>query len=56
MYIYLVRYLCGRRREYPKIKFEDIKITHPSYKVFPKLFTVPDLFEEYVAYVNPGPK
>lgn len=48
--------MAGYKRNFPKIKFEDVKLTHPSYRVFPKLFTVPGKFQEYVAYVNPGPK
>lgn len=43
------------RAKYPKIIFRDVAASHPQYQVYPKLFTVPDSFYEYVAYVNPGP-
>ena len=42
------------RAKYPNIAFKNLAISHPEYKVFPKLFSVPDCFYEYVAYVNPG--
>lgn len=45
----------GYKDQYGGIQFEDISVTHPSYRTFPKLFTVPGQFYEYVAYVNPGP-
>ena len=48
--------MTGYKRNFPKIKFEEITVTHPSYRVFPKIFTVPGRFYEYVAYLNPGPK
>lgn len=43
------------RAQYPNIVFKKLAVTHPNYRVFPKLFTVPGSFYEYVAYVNPGP-
>ena len=43
------------RAQYPNIMFKNIAISHPEYKVFSKLFTVPNDYFEYVAYVNPGP-
>jgi hypothetical protein len=46
----------GYRAQYPDIKFKEIIIAHPTYRVFPKLFTVPGEFYEYVAYINPGPQ
>jgi hypothetical protein len=42
--------------QYPGVKFEKITITHPTYRVFPKLFVVPGEFYEYVTYINPGPQ
>jgi len=45
----------GYQAQYPHIKFKKLSVTHPTYRVFPKLFTVPGQFYEYVAYVNPGP-
>lgn len=47
--------MSGYKDQYGGIQFEDISVTHPSYRTFPKLFTVPGQFYEYVAYVNPGP-
>jgi hypothetical protein len=46
----------GYRAQYPGITFKDIAVSHPEYRVFPKLFAVPKQFYEYVAYVNPGPR
>lgn len=43
------------RAKHPDIVFKDLTISHPKYRVFPKLFMVPGNFYEYVAYVNPGP-
>lgn len=42
------------RLRFPKVKFEDLKVSHPTYRIFPKLFYVPDNFYEYVVYLNPG--
>jgi hypothetical protein len=44
------------RTKYAKIQFEELLISHPKYKVFPKLFSLPSVFYEYVTYVNPGPQ
>jgi hypothetical protein len=44
------------RTRYAKVQFKNLSVTHPEYKVYPKLFSVPNEFYEYVAYVNPGPK
>jgi len=46
----------GYRAEYPKLKFEDLEVSHMDYRLFPKLFYVPDSFYEYVVYMNPGNK
>lgn len=43
------------RAQYPNIVFKKLAVSHPNYQVFPKLFSVPGSFYEYVAYVNPGP-
>jgi hypothetical protein len=47
--------MTGYREQYPNVVFKELAISHPKYQVFPKLFTVPGSFYEYVAYVNPGP-
>jgi hypothetical protein len=44
----------GYRNRFPQIQFEDIEISHPKYRSFPKLFFVENNFYEYVTYVNPG--
>lgn len=44
------------RKQYAGIRFADLTIIHPTYVTFPKLFTVPGDFYEYVTYINPGPK
>lgn len=43
------------RTKYPKIQFVEFEATHPSYRIFPKLFLLQGEFSEYVAYLNPGP-
>ena len=45
----------GYKARYSGVKFKDISVSHPTYRIFPKLFTVPGQFYEYVAYVNPVP-
>lgn len=46
----------GYRKQYPKIQFHKVEVSHPKYAVFSKLFVVPGAFYEYVVYLNPGPK
>jgi hypothetical protein len=46
----------GYRAKFPKVKFEDLEVSHPDYHIFPKLYYVPDNFYEYVVYLNPGGK
>ena len=38
------------------VKFSDLEIVHPKYKLVSKLFFIPDNFFEYVVYLNPGQK
>ena len=42
------------KSKYSNIRFKDIDVSHPIYKTYPKLFFVPDIFFEYVVYINPG--
>ena len=42
------------RLRYPNIQFQDIKMGHPAYSNYSKLFLVPKGFSEYVTYLNPG--
>lgn len=44
------------KEQYAGVKFKSLAVTHPTYRTFPKLFTVPGSFYEYVTYVNPGPQ
>ena len=44
----------GYKSRYPGIQFRDLDVSHGKYRVFSKLFTVPDQFYEYVVYLNPG--
>ena len=44
------------RSHYPNVQFADIIASHPEYRVYPKVFYIPNNFYEYVAYVNPGPQ
>lgn len=44
------------KKQYVGVQFKELSITHPTYQAFPKLFTVPGDFYEYVTYINPGPK
>ena len=46
----------GYRKQYPKVEFQKIAVSHPTYPVFSKLFMVPNGFYEYVVYLNPGRK
>jgi hypothetical protein len=46
----------GYQEKYPKVQFEDLEVSHPSYRVFAKVFSVPGEFHEYVVYLNPGPE
>ena len=46
----------GYKEKYPKIEFVELQVSHPSYAVFAKLFTLPKKFCEYVVYINPGPE
>jgi len=43
------------RAQYPKVQFKDLSVASPRYRCLAKVFYVPGLFYEYVAYVNPGP-
>ena len=45
----------GYRKQYPSIEFRELAVSHPEYRVYSKVFVVPNGFYEYVAYVNPGP-
>jgi hypothetical protein len=40
--------------KYPKVKFSDLALSHPKYKICAKLFSEEKEFYEYVVYVDPG--
>lgn len=42
------------KKQYTKIKFKDINVSHLEYDIFSKLFYVHEDFYEYVTYINPG--
>ena len=44
----------GYTRDYPASQFSDLNLAHAEYKTFARTLFVPNLFYEYVAYVNPG--
>ena len=44
----------GYQAQYKDVKFKDIKVAHPTYRPFAKLFYAPGRFFEYVTYLNPG--
>jgi len=44
------------KKQNPKVRFKDLDIQHPKYRVYPKLFYIPKQFYEYVVYLNPGPQ
>jgi len=46
----------GYRKQYPGIQFKDIRVTHPEYRAYAKLFYIENGFHEYVTYLNPGKK
>jgi len=43
------------KKEFPAAQFSDLDMTHPEYKTFARTVFVPNVFWEYVAYLNPGP-
>jgi len=47
--------MTGYRNRYPKVKFSDLAVSHPTYKISTKLFYIENDFYEYVVYVDPGP-
>jgi hypothetical protein len=45
----------GYKKQNPKVKFSDLAVTHPKYKICAKLFYIENDSYEYVVYVDPGP-
>ena len=46
----------GYRKQYPGIQFKDVRVKHPEYRAYAKLFYIENGFHEYVTYLNPGKK
>ena len=44
----------GYRAQYPKVQFKDLSVRNARYSCLAKVFFVPGVSYEYVAYVNPG--
>jgi hypothetical protein len=44
----------GFRELYPDAEFGDLRVKHPSYASFAKIFSVPKNHYEYVTFLNPG--
>jgi len=42
------------KAKYPKVRFEDLNLSHDKYKTSAKAFIEPDAYYEYVVYLNPG--
>jgi hypothetical protein len=42
------------KSNFADIQYDDLNVSHPEYKCFPKVFYVEGKFYEYVTYVNPG--
>jgi hypothetical protein len=42
--------------QFADIKFDSLRVDHPKYKCYAKLFFVENDFYEYVTYLNPGKK
>ena len=42
-------------REYhPDVQFRDLKVKHPSYRSFSKIFVIPKQKHDYLTFLNPG--
>jgi hypothetical protein len=52
----LLHDMQGFRERYPDAQFKDLKAKHPSFKIFPKIFSVPGKRYDYVTFLNPGKK
>ena len=44
------------KKKYPNVQFAALDVAHPEYETYPKLFSFPNDFYDYVAYLNPGPR
>ena len=47
--------MAGYKAKYPQVKFSDLALSHPKYKICAKLFAEENAYYEYVVYVDPGP-
>jgi hypothetical protein len=46
--------MSGYKAKYPDVRFSDLAVSHPKYKICAKLFYFENDFYEYVVYVDPG--
>jgi len=46
--------MTSYKAKYPEVKFTDLAVSHPKYKICAKLFYFENDFYEYVVYVDPG--
>jgi hypothetical protein len=46
--------MSGYKEKYPEVRFSDLAVSHPKYKICAKLFYFENDFYEYVVYVDPG--
>jgi hypothetical protein len=44
----------GFRELYPDAEFGELRVQHPSYATFARIFSIPKSRYEYVAFLNPG--
>ena len=42
------------RKRYPHLELSEVDIKHPQYGTFGKLFSQPNDFYQYIAFLNPG--
>jgi hypothetical protein len=42
------------RKKYPHLELSEVDIKHPQYGTFAKLFSQPNDFYQYIAFLNPG--
>jgi uncharacterized protein YecE (DUF72 family) len=42
------------RKRYPHLELADLDAKHPQYATFGKLFSQPNDFYQYIAFLNPG--
>jgi hypothetical protein len=46
--------IANYRKRYPHLELADLDVKHPQYATFGKLFSQPNDFYQYIAFLNPG--